>query len=168
MWSAQALYARAFYASGDTLTPMVASTLIVIASLPVYAAMFHRFDVAGLAMASGLGILLHTVALACLLSRKKLVALSGLPGQELMKALGTAVFAGVLCYAVARRMVMHGSWRTDLQSLALIGMTWLAAIALGLWLTRSRLWSDLRRRKQPAHVVEPRAVMERTEGGAQP
>src|SRR5450755_3253741 len=36
LWSAQALYARAFYAAGDTLTPMVASTLIVIASLPMY------------------------------------------------------------------------------------------------------------------------------------
>ena len=45
LWSAQALYARAFYAAGNTLTPMVASTVIVVASLPVYAAMFHRFDV---------------------------------------------------------------------------------------------------------------------------
>ena len=51
LWSAQALYARAFYAAGDTMTPMVASTLIVVASLPMYAALFHRFDVTGLAMA---------------------------------------------------------------------------------------------------------------------
>ena len=149
LWSAQALYARAFYAAGDTLTPMVASTLIVIASLPVYAAMFRHFDVAGLAMASDLGILLHTVVLAWLLSRKKLVALSGLPWRELMKALATAIFAGVLCYAVARRVVVHGNWRTDVQSLALIGLTWLVAIVLGLWMTRSRLWDELRRRKQP-------------------
>lgn len=168
MWSAQALYARAFYAAGDTLTPMVASTVIVIASLPVYAAMFRHFDVAGLAMASDVGIVLHTVVLAWLLSRKKLVALSGLPWPELMKALGTASFAGVLCYAVARRVVVSGNWRMDLQSLVLIGLTWLAVVALGLWITRSRLWSDLRRRKQPAPVVEPRAVTERTEGGAQP
>ncbi len=72
-------------------------------------------------MASDLGILLHTVVMAWLLSRKKLVALSGLPWRELMKALVTAVVAGVLCYAVARRVVLHGSWRTDLRSLALIG-----------------------------------------------
>src|SRR5271157_1308863 len=98
MWSAQALYARAFYASGDTLTPMVASTLIVIASLPVYAAMFRQFDVAGLAMASDLGILLHTVALAWLLSRKRLVGLGGFPWSELTKALGTAAFAGAASY----------------------------------------------------------------------
>ena len=75
MWSAQALYARAFYAAGDTLTPMVASTLIVVASLPMYSAMFRHFDIAGLAMASDLGILLHTVVMAWLLGRKKLVAL---------------------------------------------------------------------------------------------
>jgi putative peptidoglycan lipid II flippase len=168
LWSAQALYARAFYAAGDTLTPMIASTLIVIASLPVYAVMFRHFDVAGLAMASDLGILLHTVALAWLLSREKLVALSGMPWTELMKALATAIFAGVLGYAVAPRIVGHGSWLTDVRSLALIGLTWLAAIAIGLWLTRSRLWDELRRRKQPAAMMEPRAVVERTEGGAQP
>lgn len=33
-WSAQALYARGFYAAGDTLTPMLASTLITVASIP--------------------------------------------------------------------------------------------------------------------------------------
>jgi putative peptidoglycan lipid II flippase len=168
LWSAQALYSRAFYAAGDTLTPMVASTLIVIASLPMYSAMFRHFDVAGLAMASDLGILLHTVVLAWLLSRKKLVTLTGLPWGELAKALGTAIFAGASCYAVALRVVVHGNWKMDLRSLALIGLTWVAAIALGLWLTRSRLWSELRNRKQTAQVVEPRAVVERTEGGAQP
>ena len=168
MWSAQALYARAFYASGDTLTPMVASTLIVIASLPVYATMFRHFDVAGLAMASDLGILLHTVALAWLLNRKKLVALSGFPWLELLKALATAIFAGALCYEVGRRVIAHGSWKTDVRSLTLLGVAWLGAIALGLWLTRSGLWSELRRRKKAEPAIEPRAVAERTEGGAQP
>jgi putative peptidoglycan lipid II flippase len=167
LWSAQALYSRAFYAAGDTLTPMVASSLIVIASLPVYAAMFRHFDVTGLAMASDVGILLHTVVLAWLLNRKKLVGLGGLPWIELMKALATAVFAGALCYGVARRVVVHGNWKTDVRSLAVIGLTWLVAIVIGLWLTRSRLWKELRR-KQPVQVVEPPAVVERTEGGAQP
>jgi len=74
----------------------------------------------------------------------------------------------VLCYVVARRVVVHGNWRTDVRSLALIGLTWVMAVVLGLWLTRSRLWDELRRRRQPTQVVEPRAVAERTEGGAQP
>jgi len=168
LWSAQALYARAFYAAGDTVTPMVASTLIVIASLPMYAAMFHHFDYAGLAMASDLGIMLHTVVMAWLLNRKKLVLLSGLPWSEVVKALGTAVVAGALCYAVSRRVAVHGNWRGDVVSLAVIGAVWLIAVAIGLWLTRSKLWGELRRNKRPARIVEPAAVVERTEGGVQP
>src|SRR5438552_4401677 len=41
-WSAQGLYARAFYAAGNTLTPMIASSVITLASLPMYAALFNR------------------------------------------------------------------------------------------------------------------------------
>ena len=48
LWSAQAQYARAFYGAGDTLTPMIASTIIVVASLPIYRSLFQRYDVVGL------------------------------------------------------------------------------------------------------------------------
>jgi putative peptidoglycan lipid II flippase len=168
LWSAQALYARAFYASGDTLTPMVASTLIVIASLPMYAAMFHRFNFTGLAMASDIGILLHTVVIAWLLHYRRLVPLAGLPWGEVARALVTAVVAALLCYEVANTVGRVGSWRGDLVSLAAIGTTWLAAVAIGLWMTRSRLWTDLRRSKRRPPIEEPRAIVERTEGGAQP
>ncbi|HVP55678.1 MAG TPA: murein biosynthesis integral membrane protein MurJ [Candidatus Eisenbacteria bacterium] len=168
LWSAQALYARAFYATGDTLTPMVASTLIVIASLPMYAAMFHRFGFTGLAMASDVGILLHTVVMAWLLNRNGLVGLSGLPWGEVAKALATGVVAGLAGYAVAGRVVAPGEWRRDVVALAAIGLTWLAVLAAGLWFTRSKLWSDLRRGKRPSAMGEPQAVVERTEGGVQP
>lgn len=167
LWSAQALYARAFYASGDTWTPMVASTVIVIASLPMYSAMFHRFSFTGLAMASDIGILLHTVAIAWLLHRRKLVPLGGLPWDEVARALVTAVVAGLLCYQVARVVGGTGSWRGDLISAAAITATWVFAVAVGLWMTRSRLWSDLRRQRT-APLAEPAAVVERTEGGVQP
>src|SRR5215472_7587140 len=93
LWSAQALYARGFYAAGNTLTPMVAGTLIVVASLPMYAALFHHFSVTGLAMASDVGILLHTVVIAWLLHRRGLVLLSGLPWIEVAKAFATALIA---------------------------------------------------------------------------
>jgi putative peptidoglycan lipid II flippase len=167
LWSAQALYARAFYAAGDTITPMVASTLIVIASLPLYSAMFHRFGFAGLAMASDLGILLHTLVIAWLLNYRKLVRFDGLRWSEVAKALATAVVAGLLCYAVASRVANVGNWRSDLVSLAEIGTTWLVAVAMGLWVTRSTLWRELRRRK-PVPIPESPAVVERTEGGVQP
>src|SRR5438128_3731168 len=42
-WSAQGLYARAFYAAGNTLTPMIASSVITLASLPIYAILYGKF-----------------------------------------------------------------------------------------------------------------------------
>ncbi len=139
LWSSQAQYARAFYGAGDTLTPMIASTIIVVASLPVYWALFHRYGVTGLAIASDIGILMHTVVLAGLLHWRKMVSVSELPWRELMKALATAVFAGLLSYGVSRRFMVHGSRNADLVSLTLISLTWLAAVAVGLWITRSSL-----------------------------
>ena len=154
-WSAQAQYARAFYAAGDTLTPMVASTVIVVASLPVYTQMFHLFDVAGLAMASDVGILMHTVVLAWLLHRRKMVLLSELPWPELMKAFLTAALAAMVSYWVARQAVVRDSRTADLKALVLISMTWLAAVALGLWLTKSSLPRELRRKKKASAEVVP-------------
>src|SRR3977135_3909125 len=55
LWSSQALYARAFYASGNTLTPMIATSLITLASLPIYALFFRTLSVTGLAIASDVG-----------------------------------------------------------------------------------------------------------------
>src|SRR5229473_8425613 len=43
-WAAQGLYSRAFYASGNTLTPMVATSLITLASIPIYSALFRHFS----------------------------------------------------------------------------------------------------------------------------
>jgi putative peptidoglycan lipid II flippase len=170
LWSAQALYARAFYAAGDTLTPMIASTIIVAASLPVYSSFFHHFGVTGLAMASDIGILMHTVVLAWLLDRKKLVPLGGMSWLELMKTVVTAGFAAVVCYFVGRTIAVDGSRKADLLSLALISVTWLAAVAVGLWLTKSNLPRELRRKKAAAvpNITLPEPVNERTTGGMEP
>ena len=170
LWSAQALYSRAFYAAGDTLTPMIASTIIVLASLPIYSAFFHRFDVTGLAIASDIGILMHTVALAWLLDRKKLVSLGGVPWLEMTKALGTAVLAAAVCFAASQTIIVNGSRQADLWSLAVISVAWLAAVASGLWLTKSNLLRELRSRKAPAtpNVSVPEQVVERTTGGVEP
>lgn len=149
-WSAQALYSRAFYAAGNTLTPMIASSLITLASIPVYSALFHAFSGVGLAMASDLGILANTLAMALLLQRKKLVATENLPWAELSKALAVAVVSGGLSFAVARAVMVNSSRRADFLSLGLVGLTWAGASAAGLWITRSHLLRDLRNRKGAA------------------
>src|SRR5579862_7689119 len=167
-WSAQALYARAFYAAGDTLTPMIASSIITAASIPIYAALYHSFSTVGLALASDFGIVANTVVIAVLLHRRKLVPADELQWGELGKALITAAFAGVLSYFVAHRIMIHGSHWADLYSLTLVSLTWAAAVALGLWITKSQLPGDLRRRKG---VVYPRVAEREAEElsrGAEP
>jgi putative peptidoglycan lipid II flippase len=154
LWSAQGLYARAFYAAGDTLTPMVAVTLITAASLPIYSILFRLFGVVGLAFASDIGIGVNLIALAWLLHYRKLVALGDLRWGELGKAALTAVAAGGICFEIAKVVPLasagRGSRSADLMQLALVSITWAAAVAAGLWILRSELPGDLRRRKQGA------------------
>jgi putative peptidoglycan lipid II flippase len=151
LWSAQGLYARAFYAAGDTLTPMVAVTAITAASLPVYSILFHTFGVVGLAWASDIGIGMNLVALAGLLHYRKLVSLAEMRWGELGKATLAAIVAGVISFEVAKAGPLstagHGSRVADFVQLALVSLTWAAAVAAGLWLLRSELPRDLRRRK---------------------
>ncbi len=146
-WSAQGLYARAFYATGNTLTPMIASTLITIASYPMYADLYHKFSVAGLAIASDLGITANCLAMAILLDRRKLVPIAQLPWKELGKATITAVMAGILSFQIARAVRITGSRIADAQAVGLILVTWAGAVAAGLWITQSKLPQELRRRK---------------------
>jgi len=150
MWSAQSLYARAFYASGNTLTPMVATTLITVASIPVYKLLFHAWSVTGLAIASDIGITANAIAIAALLHIRGMVPFGGMNWKELGKAAIVGVVSGALSYQVTRNVALDGSRRGDLLSLALGSLTWAAAVAAGLWLLRSELPGDLRRRKTAA------------------
>src|SRR5713226_6961053 len=140
LWSAQGLYARAFYAAGDTWTPMAAVSIITAASLPIYSVLFHHFGVVGLAFASDIGIGANLLALAWLLHYRKLVSLGELRWGELGKSALTAVVAGGISLGVAKSVPLpsygHGSRMTDMLQLAMISVTWAAATALGLWLLK--------------------------------
>jgi putative peptidoglycan lipid II flippase len=173
LWSAQGLYARAFYAAGDTLTPMLAVTTITAASLPIYSILFHAFGVVGLAWASDIGIGINLLALALLLHRRKLVSLGELRWRELGKAALVAALAGGISFEVAKAIPLatagQGSRSADLMQLALVSVTWLAAVAAGLWLLRSELPGDLRRRKGAVYPVVAQGQMkEISESGTQP
>ncbi len=155
LWAAQGLYARAFYAAGDTLTPMVAVTVITSASLPIYSLLFHRYGVVGLAFASDIGIGANLLALAWLLHYRKMVSLKTLRCDELGKSAITGLIAGGVSLGVARNVPLSaygfGSRAADLLQLGLITVTWAAATAAGLWLLKSQLPQDLRRRKKIAY-----------------
>lgn len=145
-WSAQAIYSRAFYAAGNTLTPMVATTVITVTVIPVYKLLFHTVGIVGLAIASDVGILVNVVVFALLLHRKGLVPISYLRWGELGKALITALIAGFASHRVGTLIPLTGSRLRDVERLGLATLTWAAAVAVLLWVTRSRLLTDLRRR----------------------
>jgi putative peptidoglycan lipid II flippase len=146
LWSAQALYARAFYASGNTITPMVATTLSTLAALPIYSVLFRTLSVTGLAIASDVGIAANVIAIALLLHVRGMVSLASMNWRELGKAAVIGVVSGGLSYEVTRIVVLDGTRRADLLALALGTLTWGAAVAAGLWLLRSQLPADLRKR----------------------
>lgn len=151
-WASQGLYARAFYAAGNTLTPMIASTAIMLASLPVYAALFRGFDVVGLVVASDLGIAANCIGTAFLLHRQGLVSAHTLGWHEIAKALATAVIAALAGLRVSALIPLHGSRAADFEELTLVAITWTIVVALGLWISRSSLPRDLRRRRRGVGV----------------
>lgn len=172
-WAAQGLYARAFYAAGDTLTPMTAVTIITIASLPVYSTLFHHFGAVGLAWASDIGITVNLIALAGLLHYKKLVPLDELRWGEMGKSVLTSLVAAGVGFEVGRIAQFasfgHGSRVADLLRLTLVSLTWAAAVAAGLWLLGSELPRDLRRRRATAYPgVAQGKVKEILGAGAEP
>jgi putative peptidoglycan lipid II flippase len=173
LWSAQGLYARAFYAAGDTWTPMAAVSIITAASLPIYSVLFHHFGVVGLAFASDIGIGANLLALAWLLHYRRLVSLGEMRWRELGKSALTAVIAGGISFEVAKVVPLStsrsGSRLGDLLQLALISLTWAAAVAAGLWLLRSQLPNDLRRPKATAYpAVAQGESKEIMDAGTQP
>jgi putative peptidoglycan lipid II flippase len=94
LWSAQAIYARAFYAAGNTMAPMVAGTIVTVVSLPIYYALYHLYGATGLAVASNIGIALQTVTIALLLHQRHMVSLASLDYSELGRCLLAAIASG--------------------------------------------------------------------------
>jgi hypothetical protein len=129
---------------------MIASSIITLASLPVYSLLYRQFSAVGLVMASDLGIAANCLAVAVLLHRRNLVALGGLEWREIGKALAIAVVAGWASLEVTRLVELNGSKVADLKALGLISLCWVGVVGLGLWLTKSKLPGDLRRKGKVA------------------
>jgi putative peptidoglycan lipid II flippase len=99
LWSAQAIYARSFYAAGITWLPMLASTVILVIAFPLYGLGFHMRGAAGLALASDAGIALQAVTLAALLHRRRMVSLGSLDYREVSRCLLAGVVSGGAVWA---------------------------------------------------------------------
>ena len=148
-WAIQVLYARAFFAAGDSRTPMIASTIVTIAAFPIYAAMFRLFSIVGLVIASDIAIVMDTTVLALLLHRRHLVRLTELCWGEIGKVVTVAGFAGVAAWGVSQAIILHGNRKDDLVALGLISLAWGGTTFLGIWLTGSQLLDYLKPMRRP-------------------
>ena len=159
-WCAQQLYSRAYYAIGNTLTPMIATTLITVASLPMYAFLFRAYAVQGLTLASDLGIAANTIVLALLLHYRGVVRLGGLHWGDLTKVVVSAIAAGMAGVYAAKLFPLRGNHMADIEALAVATAAWAAVGLAGLWITRSELLSQLRRRRGAPAATQPRITPE--------
>jgi putative peptidoglycan lipid II flippase len=142
LWSAQAIYSRAFYAAGNTLLPMIAGTIVTIVSWPIYGALYRAHGAMGLAFASDLGIALQTLVLAVLLHQKRMVSLASLDFVEMGRCLLAGSTAGVSVWFIfsflfglaARILRLHlaTSRPRDLAILLLGSLLWLLIAKLVL------------------------------------
>ncbi|HTB98040.1 MAG TPA: lipid II flippase MurJ [Terracidiphilus sp.] len=105
LWSAQAIYSRAFFAAGNTFTPMVASTVVTLVSLPIYWALFREFGAMGLPLASNIGIALQTLTIALLLHQRHMVSLASLDYRELGRCLLAAIVSGGIVWILFSRLL---------------------------------------------------------------
>jgi putative peptidoglycan lipid II flippase len=146
VWAVQGIYARAFYAASDTRTPAITGTLITVLSVPMYAALFHAAGLRGLTIASDLGILAQTAALAILLHRKRLVSLGHLEYAELGRALVAALFAYGATAGAAHFLPGVSTHKRDVLTIAVASVVWAATAGVVLLTTGSKLPKQILRR----------------------
>ncbi|HEY3626639.1 MAG TPA: murein biosynthesis integral membrane protein MurJ [Terracidiphilus sp.] len=143
LWSAQAIYARAFYAAGNTFAPMAAGTVVTLVSLPLYAALFQWRGAMGLAIASDIGIAIQTVTIAIMLHQKQMVSLASVDYSEMGRCALAGVSSGLAVWAIftwllgifwrvlGRDLAATSRW-VDLAILVLGSGVWLGLTKLAL------------------------------------
>jgi putative peptidoglycan lipid II flippase len=145
-WAAQGIYARSFYAAGNTITPATAGWIVTLISIPIYALLFHSVGVKGLTIASDIGIVIQTLTLAILLHRRRLVRLSGLEIKELASALLAALVSFIGATITVRLIHTRHSHIGDVITIVAATLVWAGLAVLTLHLTGSKLLTQLRSR----------------------
>jgi len=145
IWSAQGIYARAFYAAGNARTPLIAGSIVTLLSLPIYWGLFRVMGTTGLSIASDAGMLTYTVVLAVLLHKKRLVSLAQLEYGELVRAFLAALVAYGAASLTVHFMPPATNMKGDIVMIAAGSVAW----AAGAWLTLTATGSTL-----PAQVLK--------------
>lgn len=145
-WAAQGIYARSFYAAGNTVTPATAGWIVTLVSIPIYSLLFHSAGLKGLTIASDIGIVIQTLTLAILLHRGGLVRLSGLEGKELARSLLSAIIGFAGAATIVRLLPNHHGHMSDLITIAAATVVWAVLCVAVLHLTKSKLLSQIRSR----------------------
>jgi len=147
LWAVQGIYARAFYAANDTKTPAIAGTAIVVLSFPFYWLFYRALGMAGLALASDLGIVAQTTCLAILLHKRHLASIAHLDGLEIGRAMLASVLSCVATSYLTGYLPAAASHKADAITITVATIAWAAIALLVLLATGSKLPKQLLRRK---------------------
>ncbi len=147
VWAVQGIYARAFYAASDTRTPAITGTIITVLSIPLYAGLFRLSGMVGLAVASDIGMVAQTAALAVLLHRKRLVSLAHLEFGELGRALLAAGIAFAAISAAVPAMLPVATHAGDARVIGVGSVVWVLVGGGILLVSGSKLPAQLLRRR---------------------
>jgi putative peptidoglycan lipid II flippase len=131
LWGMQGIIARAFYATGDTLTPMVASSAVLVVCLQIYWLLQKLFGPDGLVISSGIAILLHTTAMMLLLPRRLDTCRRGEIVSGTLRSFALGAVAAVPTWAVSH-FLPHGhlgGHALALVQLAVGGLVFVAVAA---------------------------------------
>jgi len=161
LWSAQAIYVRAFYAAGNTLAPMAAGTIVTLVSLPIYYSLYHWYGAMGLAIASDIGIALQTGTIALLLHQRHMVSLASLDFAEIGRCLLAALVSGAAVW-----MLTWGLGSLPGRLWGPVGPTQIRWIDFTLLIAGSAVWVVLAKWiLEKTGSALPRVVMKRLRFG---
>jgi putative peptidoglycan lipid II flippase len=147
IWSAQGIYARAFYAAGNARTPLIAGSIVTVLSLPIYWSLFRSMGPTGLSIASDIGMTAYTITLAVLLHKKRLVSLAHLEFGELGRALLASLAAFAAAAATVHFMPPVSTHPGDVVMIAVGSVAWAIAASGTLIVTGSKLPEQVLRRR---------------------
>jgi putative peptidoglycan lipid II flippase len=119
-WGAQNIQARGFYAARDTLTPAIVGTALTFLNLPVYWWLGHHFRYLGLALASSAGIIVYTILLFGLLSRRTKNREAGEMVWFFLRVTAASVVAGGICFELTQLLRSPIGWHTTVRALAVL------------------------------------------------